>query len=49
MTTYINRDIGFIIVTKPVPDYPFICTALTMRCACCGSLKPCVATTLGMN
>lgn len=49
MTTYVNKTIGFVMVTKKVPDYPFLCVALTMRCACCGGMKPSMVVTMGMN
>jgi hypothetical protein len=49
MNSYVNKSLGFILVTKKVPDHPFICLTLMMRCACCGSFKPQVVTTMGMN
>jgi hypothetical protein len=49
MTTYVNKPLGFIMVIKRVPNQPFTCVAVTMRCACCGSLKPFMVNTLGMN
>lgn len=49
MTTSINRAPGFILCANKVPQQPFVVLSLTMRCSCCGSLKPQVVTTLGVN
>jgi hypothetical protein len=49
MTISINRKLGFAIEMKKEPDQPFIVLTLTLRCACCGSMKPSHMTTIGVN